>query len=73
MKQKLIQKYYDWPWKASWLHVIGQSDIMWPHVKLPLAKPNNTAEHVARVHAHSHVDIHSCGLPYLPGGVSQRY
>lgn len=68
-----MQKLRHLPWKASWLHVIGQCNIMWPHIKLPLAKANHTAEHIARVHANSHVYFHTCGLPYLPGGVSQQY
>lgn len=60
-----IKNYY-LPWKASRLHVIGQGDIMWPHIKLPFAKADHTTQHIPRVHANSHVDIYSCGLPYLP-------
>lgn len=57
---------YHIPWKASCLHVIGQGYIMWPHIKLPLAKSDNTTEHVSRMYTHSHVDVHSSGLSYLP-------
>lgn len=46
---------------------------MWPYIKLPLTKSNHTTEHVARVNPNSHVDIHSCGLSYLPEGVLQKY
>lgn len=48
--------------------MIGQGNIMWPYIKLPLSEADHTAEHIAWVNTHSHVDIYSSGFPYLPRG-----
>lgn len=65
-----IKNIYHLPWEASRLHVIGQSHIMWPHVKLPFAKPDDTAQHISWMHPDPHVDIHSRGLTHLPEGAT---
>ena len=54
------------PWHATRLHVVGQCDIMGPDIILPLLQPNDSAEHTARMHAHTHVDVHASGCPELP-------
>lgn len=40
---------------------------MGPHIILPLAEPNDTTQHIPGVNAHTHADVHSCGLTNLPG------
>lgn len=54
------------PRDPSGFHVIGQGNIMWPHVILPLLQTNHPAEDIARMHSHAHVDIHSGGVPHFP-------
>lgn len=54
------------PRHATRLHVVGQCDIMGPDIILPLLQPDDSAEHTARVHAHTHVDVHTCGCPQFP-------
>lgn len=41
---------------------------MGPHVILPLAQPDDPTQHVPRVDAHAHADVHTRGLPHLPEG-----
>lgn len=40
---------------------------MGPHIILPLAEPDDPTQHIPRVDAHTHADVHSCGLTNLPG------
>ena len=54
------------PGDPSGFHVIGQGDVMWPHVVLPLLQPNHAAEDVPGMHPHAHVDVYSGGVPHFP-------
>ena len=54
------------PGQARSLHDIGQGDIVGPHVILPLAQAQDTAEHPARVQPHAHVQVHLSGLGHRP-------
>lgn len=55
------------PRYAGRLHPVGQRHVVRPDVVLPLAQADDAAQHVPRVNADPHVDIHSCGFPHLPG------
>ena len=52
-------------WYAAGLHVIGDGHIVAPHIVLPLAQAQHTAEHLARVHANSHVNVYARRLAHL--------
>lgn len=54
------------PWHATSFHVVSQCDIMGPDIILPLLKPDDSTEHTARVHTHTHVDVHTSGYPKFP-------
>lgn len=54
------------PRYSSSLHVIGQSHVMWPHIVLPFLESNYAAEHVARMHSDTHVNVNVCGISHLP-------
>lgn len=54
------------PRDPSSFHVIGQGNIMWPHIILPLLQTNHTTEDVPRMHSHTHVDIDSSSIPHFP-------
>lgn len=54
------------PRYASSLHVVGQSDIMWPNIILPFLETNYATEHIARVHSNTHVNVNACGISHLP-------
>ncbi len=51
----LLNVMTDWPRQSSCLHHVGQCHIIGPDVILPLAEPQNPAEHTARVQTHTHV------------------
>lgn len=55
------------PGDSGRLHPVGEGHVMGPHVVLPLAQPNDATQHVPRVYAHAHADVHARGLPHLPG------
>ena len=40
------------------LHIVGECDIIWPDVILPLAEPEHPAQHPPRVNSHPHVQLH---------------
>lgn len=54
------------PRYSSSLHVIGQSDVMWPHIILPFLESNYAAEHIARMHSNTHVNVNARGISHLP-------
>ena len=45
------------PWHSTWFHSICQRDIITPDIKLPFAQTDDSTEHVASVHAYSHIYI----------------
>lgn len=47
------------PRDATTLHIVGQRDIIAPHIKLPLAQAQNTTVHSPSVNTNSHVHIHT--------------
>lgn len=51
------------PGNASALHMVRQGDIVAPHVELPLAQPQHTAQDIAGVDADSHVHVESGRFP----------
>lgn len=53
---------YVLPSYASTLHVICQSDIVAPHVELPFAQSQHSAQDIAGMDADSHVHVESCRL-----------
>lgn len=61
------------PGDSSRLHPVGEGHIMGPHVVLPLAQPDDTTQHVPRVYAHTHADVHARGLPHLPGAEQEGH
>jgi hypothetical protein len=50
------------PWDASGFHVVGQCDVITPHVKLPLTQTQDSTQDVAGVDADSHIHIEPCGF-----------
>lgn len=50
---------------AARLHVVGERDVVRPDVVLPLAEADDAAQHVAAMHADSHVDVDDRRLPDL--------
>lgn len=56
------------PGNASRLHVVGQRYVVRPHVVLPLAKADHTAQDVAGMDADAHADVDSGGVPDLSVG-----
>lgn len=51
---------------ASCLHVIGERDVVRPHVKLPLPEAQHAAVHTPAVNAHAHVNVDPCHLAHQP-------
>jgi len=47
------------PWFTSWLHVVGNDDVIGPHVILPLVKSHNSRQHKSRMDSDPHVNLHS--------------
>lgn len=45
------------PCFAPRFHMIGQCDIVWPHVKLPLPETQHAAVHTPAVNANAHVNV----------------
>lgn len=44
--------------EAAALHVVGEGDVVGPHVELPLSQTQHAAVHPPRVDAHPHVHVH---------------
>lgn len=55
------------PCLAASFHVVGQCDIVRPHVELPLSETKDTAVYSPAVNSHTHVHVHPCHLPDQPG------
>lgn len=47
------------PRDATTLHVVGQCDIIAPHIKLPFAQAQNATVHTTSVNTNPHVHIHT--------------
>lgn len=45
------------PWYATCFHFIGYCHIMWPHIKLPLVKTNQSTEDRTSMNTHSHTNV----------------
>ena len=60
------------PCFASRLHVIGQCDIVWPHVKLPLPQSQHATVDTPTVNAYAHVNVDPRHLPHQPAGTQHR-
>ena len=56
----------DSPWDASGLHVVGQCDVITPHVELPLAKTQDSTQNIAGVDADSHIHIEPSAFTDIP-------
>lgn len=54
------------PRHTSCLHMIGQRDIMWPHIILPFLEPYHPAQDVPGMHTNTHVDFHPGGISHFP-------
>jgi hypothetical protein len=54
------------PWDAPWLHVVGQCDVITPHVELPFTQTQDPTQDIAGVDANSHIHIESCGFTDEP-------
>lgn len=55
------------PGFATSFHVVGQCDIVRPHVELPLSETKDAAVYSPAVNSHTHVHVHPCHLPDQPG------
>lgn len=51
------------PWNATAFHVIGQSDVVWPYVELPLPESQYSAMDASGVDTDAHVNIDGHHLP----------
>lgn len=62
------------PGHSTTLHVVGQRDVIAPHVKLPLAQAKDTAQDVTGVDADSHVHVEAGRFSDEPskGGKKRR-
>jgi hypothetical protein len=54
------------PGDASGFHVVGEGDVVAPHVELPLSQAQDAAKHVSGVDADPHVHVESGGFPDEP-------
>ena len=54
------------PWDAPWLHVVGQCDVITPHVELPLTQTQDSTQDIAGVDADPHIHIEPCGFSDKP-------
>jgi hypothetical protein len=54
------------PWDAPGLHVVGQCDVITPHVELPLTQTQDSTQNIAGVDADSHIHIEPCGFTDKP-------
>lgn len=68
MKSITIKIIYT-PWLSSGFHIISQSDVVGPHVVLPLPQTQDSAQYPSRMDAHPHVELHVGGLHYAGDGV----
>jgi hypothetical protein len=48
--------------------VVGEGDVVAPHVELPLSQAQDAAKHVSGVDADPHVHVESGGFPDEPDG-----
>lgn len=60
------------PCFASRLHVIGQCDIVWPHVKLPLPQSQHATVDTPTVNADAHVYVDPRHFSHQPAGTQHR-
>ena len=51
---------------SSGLHGVGESDVIGPHIKLPLVQANEPTKDRARVNPDTHVQIVACLLTNEP-------
>ena len=54
------------PGPAPSLHVVGQSHVIGPHIKLPFPQAKDTAVHTPAVDAHAHVHVYTRHLAHQP-------
>ena len=47
--------------------MVGERDVVRPHVVLPLVQPQHAAQHVAAVDADPHVHVEPRRLTHRPG------
>lgn len=60
------------PCFATRLHVIGECDIVWPHVELPLSKSQHATVHTATVNANAHVNVDPRHLAHQPADTQKN-
>ena len=53
---------------TSRFHMISNSDILGPDVKLPFSGSNETRENVTRVNSNSHIDVNMVLVSAKKGG-----
>ena len=60
------------PWDAPGLHVVGQCDVITPHVELPLTQTQDSTQDIAGMDANSHIHIEPCGFADKPENQNKK-
>ena len=47
------------PRNATTFHVVGQRDVIAPHIKLPFAQAQNATVHTTSVNTNPHIHVHT--------------